>query len=123
VDPRDNKSLPLREIINLCSDSDDSDIEVSTPIKQEVKLEYLPMAQPAGQRAKADTDKICVTRKEKVDKVIYLSGVPERWPATDPDLDVAFVVDLSEDPRVKKLLKGDKLAGLDALLKRDVLSE
>jgi hypothetical protein len=78
------------------------------------------MAQPAGQRAKANTDKIRVTRKEKVDKVIYLSGVPERWPATDPDLDVAFVVDLSEDPRVKKLLKGDKLGGLDALLKRDV---
>jgi hypothetical protein len=49
-----------------------------------------------------------------------LSSVPERWPATDPDLDVAFVVDLSSDPHVKNLLKGDKLGGLDALLKHDV---
>ncbi|KAJ7358531.1 hypothetical protein DFH08DRAFT_953663 [Mycena albidolilacea] len=120
VDSRDKKSLPLPEIINLCSDSDDSDIEASAPIKQEVKLEDSPMAQPAGQRAKANTDKIRVTRKEKVDKVIYLSGVPERWPAADPDLDVAFVVNLSNDLRVKKLLKGDKLGGLDAQLKRDI---
>jgi hypothetical protein len=97
-----------------------TDIEASAPIKQEVKLEDSPMAQPAGQHAKANTDKIRVTRMERVDKVIYLPGVPERCPATDPDLDIAFVVDLSNDPRVKKLLKGDKLGKLDALLKRDV---
>ncbi|KAJ7430815.1 hypothetical protein B0H11DRAFT_902572 [Mycena galericulata] len=105
----------LRDIINLC----DSDSDAEAPpagIKVEVKLEpsVTSHQEPAGRIRKG---KIVVTRTEKVERVVYLTDVPERFPV--PEVDTAFILDFSRDSRAKQETKGGKPKGLDAFLKAE----
>ncbi|KAF8182217.1 hypothetical protein K438DRAFT_2020970, partial [Mycena galopus ATCC 62051] len=106
------KPFPLHDVINLCDSDSETD---ATPIKREAKPAVVA---PAKQHRKTCAPKkINVTRSEKVDRVVEVTGSLERWPAADPDVDIAYVVDFSQDPRAQQLIKGPKVKGLDSLLK------
>ncbi|KAF8180273.1 hypothetical protein K438DRAFT_1976789 [Mycena galopus ATCC 62051] len=108
------KPFLLHDVIKLCDSDSETD---ATPIKCEAKPAVVA---PAKQHRKTCAPKkINVTRSEKVDRVVEVMGSLERWPATDPDVDIAYVVDFSQDPRAQQLIKGPKVKGLDSLLKRD----
>ncbi|KAJ6560476.1 hypothetical protein B0H10DRAFT_2240405 [Mycena sp. CBHHK59/15] len=66
-------------------------------------------ANPEGQ--------IVVTRTEKVECVVDLTEVPERFPV--PEVDTAFILDFSRDRRAKQETKGGKPKGLGAFLKAE----
>ncbi|KAJ7589347.1 hypothetical protein C8J56DRAFT_1048990 [Mycena floridula] len=59
--------------------------------------------------------KIYVTRKEKVDEVVRLNHVQERWPVSAAGVDTAYIVDLTGDDsdaenvktKLDKIIKGE----------------
>lgn len=69
---------------------------------------------------KDGSGRVIVTRKQKVDVIEYLDGVPSRWPV--PAVDTAYVLDFSDNARLLEkadTVKG-KPKGLDAFLKAEV---
>lgn len=107
----------MRDIINLCDSDSDADIP-SAPVKLEVKLELsaASVPQPEGRFPKRDL--IHVSRTEKVERVVHLKCIPERFEV--PDADTACVLDFSNDARAKKETRKGKPKGLDAFLKAEV---
>jgi hypothetical protein len=106
----------LRDIINLCSDSDDPD-DVPSSVKVEIKVEPSLVSRPPGRAQKAP-DEIRITRSEKVTQVIELTEVPDCFPIYEQD--TAFILDFSHSDRAKKETKTGKPKGLDAFLKSEV---
>ncbi|KAJ6600216.1 hypothetical protein B0H10DRAFT_2441123 [Mycena sp. CBHHK59/15] len=117
------------EVIEI-SDDDDSASSAPPPkkhvkhvnikIKVEPKLEPVPASVTTPITTKQSKDRrIVITKRESVEKVVELSGIPERWPV--PDVDTAYILDLSGiDSRVTR---GEtytgKPKGLDTLLKAE----
>ncbi|KAK6995619.1 hypothetical protein R3P38DRAFT_2485248, partial [Favolaschia claudopus] len=62
-------------------------------------------------------NKIKISRTEKVECVVELSEIPERFPV--PAVDTAYILDFSGDERAGKETKGGKLKGFDAFLKEE----
>ncbi|KAJ6565748.1 hypothetical protein B0H10DRAFT_2445014 [Mycena sp. CBHHK59/15] len=117
------------EVIEI-SDDDDSASSAPPPkkrvkhvnikIKVEPKLEPVPASVTTPITTKQSKDRrIVIMKRESVEKVVELSGIPERWPV--PDVDTAYILDLSGiDSRVTR---GEtytgKPKGLDTLLKAE----
>lgn len=107
----------LRDIINLCTSESESEITIKQEPTTSIPLSSKPAAsKPAGRFSAGK--KIVITRKEQVDAVVYLSEIPARWPVSD--VDTAYIVDFTNDSRVKKGANGEKPKGLDEFLKKEV---
>ncbi|KAJ7265127.1 hypothetical protein C8J57DRAFT_1470213 [Mycena rebaudengoi] len=106
----------LRDIINLCTSESESEITIKQEPTTSIPLSSKPAAsKPAGRFSAGK--KIVITRKEKVDAVVYLSEIPARWPVSD--VDTTYIVDFTNDSRVKKGANGEKPKGLDEFLKKE----
>jgi hypothetical protein len=101
----------LRDIINLCTSESESE-----PIKLEPTTTTPLSSKPAGRFPKGA--KISITRKEKVDRVVHLSEIPTRWAVSN--VDTAYILDFSNDSRVKQESDGKKPKGFDEFLKKEV---
>ncbi|KAJ7245593.1 hypothetical protein C8J57DRAFT_1679695 [Mycena rebaudengoi] len=105
----------LRNIINLCtSESESEPIKLEQTPTTPLSSEPAP-SKPAGRFPKGA--KISITRKEKVDRVVHLSEIPARWPASN--VDTAYILDFSNDSRVKQESDGKKPKGFDEFLKKE----
>ncbi|KAJ7261422.1 hypothetical protein C8J57DRAFT_1513953 [Mycena rebaudengoi] len=105
----------LRNIINLCtSESESEPIKLEQTPTTPLSSEPAP-SKPAGRFPKGA--KISITRKEKVDRVVHLSEIPARWPVSN--VDTAYILDFSNDSRVKQESDGKKPKGFDEFLKKE----
>ncbi|KAK6997504.1 hypothetical protein R3P38DRAFT_3219590 [Favolaschia claudopus] len=105
----------LNNIINLCDSDSDADIRLS--IKSKTKSEPLSDALKLSSGRFPKAKKINISRTEKVDRVVELLEIPERFPV--PEVDTAFILDFSGDERAKRGTKGGKPKGLNAILKEE----
>ncbi|KAJ7589309.1 hypothetical protein C8J56DRAFT_888896 [Mycena floridula] len=103
------------DIIDISSSDDESHVQAPAKrIKIERGTSPVPSSQPApAPRPKAPKErvlksispqfprnpegKIIITRKEKVDEVVHMNYVPERWPVASPGVDTAYIVDPTGD--------------------------
>ncbi|KAJ7699155.1 hypothetical protein B0H16DRAFT_1484247 [Mycena metata] len=112
------RNRPVVDNIIEVSDSDSEGAVAPDPpcIKLEVKSEpgIVSPPLPAGQ---PKCRKIHISRTESVDRVVELTAISERYPISD--LDTAFTLDLSHDPRSKGTTKAGKPKGLDYFLKAE----
>ncbi|KAJ6499878.1 hypothetical protein DFH09DRAFT_1444950 [Mycena vulgaris] len=105
--------FPSTSMRNLfCTTSLISAPQIKLKIKQEppVASRSIPSRPQKG-------GQIRISRTEKVDRVVELSAVPDRWEV--PEVDTAYILDFSKDNRAKGETRTGKPKGLDAFLKSE----
>ncbi|KAJ7585023.1 hypothetical protein C8J56DRAFT_1089113 [Mycena floridula] len=103
------------DIIDISSSDDESHVQAPAKrIKIKRGISPVPSSQPAPapwpkvpkehvlksispQFPCNPEGKIIITQKEKVDEVVHMNYVPERWPVASPGVDTAYIVDLTGD--------------------------
>ncbi|KAG6848485.1 hypothetical protein H0H93_016592 [Arthromyces matolae] len=115
------------EVIELSSDSEDDlfkispadDTKKALAVITHPSLEPPPPSQPSV--PPSTPTRIAITKKTKVDAIVELNKIPDRWPAADPNTTTAYIISFDEQsgPAPGDTTITNKPKGLDALLKSE----
>ncbi|KAG6818394.1 hypothetical protein H0H93_005275 [Arthromyces matolae] len=115
------------EVIELSSDSEDEffkilpadDTKKSLAVVEHRSIQPPPPSQPSA--APSTPTRVAITKKTKVDAIVELDKIPERWPIPDPNTTTAYIISFNEQSGLASTdtTITNKPKGLDALLKSE----